>query len=113
MNMNPAHPDRHPGRTRFVRGIGLAAALLAGACAGCASVRVDPDGTRHVFGFVSMRIPPPSSAASGRGNEYFSLSSFGLSVVRTELETGFTIGYQRYGSMTLGANACAVIARHD
>jgi len=112
MKMKPAHRGWHREQTRFVRRIGLAAALLGGALAGCASVRVDPDGTKHVFGFVSMRIAP-QSGANVRGDEYFSLSSVGLSVVRTESETGFTIGYQRYGSMMLGANACAIIARHD
>lgn len=78
---------------------------MCAALGGCAHVWTDAGGTRHVLGLVSMEIPPAKGVKAG-GGEFVRISSFGVSVIRSELETGIAIGYQSYGSTWLDGNSC-------
>lgn len=76
----------------------------------------DAGGTKHVFGLVSITIPSSGSAKDGT-TEVVRISSVGVSMISGELETGFAIGYQSYGSVHIGNNSCvdpqAAFARMD
>jgi len=72
---------------------------------GCAHVQVDADGTKHIVGLVSMEVPPAGSA-DANGGTFFRVTSLGLSILRTESETGVALGYHSYGSMMLRGDTC-------
>jgi hypothetical protein len=76
------------GRNSPVRAVLLFVAIAA---QGCAHVSVDEDGTRHVVGLVSLTLPPVD--AEGRAAEAFRTRSIGITITKSEIETGIVVGY--------------------
>lgn len=69
--------------------IGVLALVLG--TQGCALMAVDADGTRHVFGFVQMTLPPP---ALDVGADAIRVRSAGLSVLTTPVVgSSLVLGY--------------------
>jgi hypothetical protein len=61
------------------------------ALAGCAHVVVDPDGTRHVSGFMVLTLPP---ANQDIGADAIRMRTLGLSVTRGQAASAqLAIGY--------------------
>ena len=81
----------------------LLAFLLGSASGGCAHITVDPNGTRHVSGFMRLTLPPthPNVAA-----DVVRLRALGLTVTR-DPATGaqFTLGYSDTTIVVMKNNA--------
>jgi len=72
--------------------VGFATLILAAVTMqGCAHISVDEDGTRHVVGLVSLTLPPVD--AQGNAAEGFRTRSFGVTMTRSEIESGLVVGY--------------------
>ena len=79
----------HPWFSR-ITGTSLFSLLLL-MQAGCANVRVAPDGTRHITGFMMLTLPPVQETV---GADVARTRTFGLTVA-SDPATGaqFTLGY--------------------
>jgi hypothetical protein len=78
---------------------GVSGAVLMVALAGCAQLTVDPDGTRHLVGFMALTLPPPA-AASGVGADVVRMRTVGLAVTRGAVTGGSLV--LGYSDTTLG-----------
>lgn len=69
----------------------IVVSVLSGLLAGCAHVQVDPDGTRHIAGFVVLTLPP---ADSDFGADVVRMRSIGLTLTSGRAAGAqFTLGY--------------------
>jgi hypothetical protein len=69
----------------------IAATQLLALLTGCAHVVVDPDGTRHIAGFMMLTLPP---ARLNIGADAVRMRSLGLTVTRGHAEGAqLTLGY--------------------
>lgn len=80
----------HCAQLKFV---GLAALLLA--LTGCASVRVDEAGRRHVAGFVWLTLPAASDTgpAASKGADVVRARTVGVTLQRTPDGGALVLGY--------------------
>lgn len=70
--------------------MGTLLALLSG----CAVTRMHADGSRQVFGLVSMTIPP-ATTPNGSAGETIDVSTVGLLLFSNPVGTGLALGYAR------------------
>lgn len=70
----------------------------------CAYTVVDSDGTKHIIGLVSIKIPAAEQKKSFVGDSV-SVTSIGLSIYSTPLNSGFAFGYNRESITALRQNA--------
>jgi hypothetical protein len=76
----------------------IAVTQLSALLAGCAHVVVDPDGTRHIAGFMVLTLPP---ARQDIGADAVRMRSLGLTVTRGHAAGAqLTLGYS---DMTIAA----------
>jgi len=79
----------------------IAAPLLTASLAGCAHVVVDPDGTRHIAGFMVLTLPP---ARQDIGADAVRMRSLGLTV---------THGHAAGAQLTLGYSDTTIAAMRN
>jgi hypothetical protein len=83
--------------------LGLASLVLQ---AGCAHVSSNADGTRQITGWVSITLPPASSAPTAA--DWIRLRTFGLAYSRTDLGTNIDVGYSDNTLAVMRGNSCII-----
>jgi len=76
---------------------------LAGLAGGCAAVRVDEHGRRHVVGLVWMTLPAPSVQPVGA--ETLRIRGLGLTLMHGPLGNAAVLGYGEHGLTALRNDA--------
>lgn len=79
----------------------IVVSVLSASLAGCAHVAVDPDGTRHIAGFVVLTLPP---ARQDVGADAVRMRSLGLTVTR---------GHAAGAQLTLGYSDTTIAAMRN
>lgn len=74
---------------RGTRVLSLSVSLMGVLAAGCAHVRVDAEGNRHVLGFAAFTLP----AADASGGSALRSRVVGLSFTSSEAGSAFVLGY--------------------
>jgi len=104
---NTPRPAR--GRRRGLpapfRAVRIVAVVLGLSLAGCAHTYVDDAGATHVFGLVSITIPPPIPPEAA-GARAVRVVNVGLSMVRSDLFSSLSFGYNAEELVVVRNNAC-------
>jgi hypothetical protein len=111
--------DQCSRRRRLLACFALALVIAPG-LSSCAYTYVDQRGLTHVVGLVSVEIPRDPHARSS-GASAVRVSSFGVSVFRSDLYSGISMGYNVDELLVLDDHACVDMAgqslgswdRHD
>jgi len=74
---------------------------------GCAMTTIHEDGSRQIFGLVSMTIPPATTPAGSAG-ETIEVSTVGLLLFSSQVGTGISFGYAREQMTGLRNNALLI-----
>lgn len=75
---------------------------------GCAHVRIDEDGTRHIVGLVSLTLPPPDKFAE-RGADAIRIRSLGLTALRSPADGALVLGYQETTLIAVKNNSLVLL----
>jgi hypothetical protein len=90
----------------FRKGYLLLPLNLAGP--GCAYTYVDKAGATHIVGLTSVTIPPQNCEAS-EGGRGVRVTTIGVSLVRSEVWSAVSVGYNSEELFVLRNNACVRI----
>jgi len=82
--------------------------MIAVLMSGCAYTSIDSKGAKHIVGLVDMKIEPGEKEGQ-LGGQSVQVTSIGMSIYSTPINTGFSVGYNREFIMDISNNSCLYI----